>query len=73
MPSRSKTQQRLMGQALAYKRGEIKSKDLNPSMLMKSSSSDNKLFHGKAGEYFKDRLFNHFGGFNPSLSKNIGW
>lgn len=30
MPARSKTQQRLMGQALAYKRGEIKSKDLNP-------------------------------------------
>jgi hypothetical protein len=30
MPSVSKTQQRLMGQALAYKRGEIKAKDLNP-------------------------------------------
>ena len=30
MPSRSKTQQRLMGQALAYKRGEIKTKDMDP-------------------------------------------
>lgn len=30
MPSVSKTQQRLMGQALAYKRGEVKAKDLNP-------------------------------------------
>ncbi len=30
MPSVSKKQQRLMGQALAYKRGEIKYKDLNP-------------------------------------------
>ena len=30
MPSVSRTQQRLMGQALAYKRGEIKAKDLNP-------------------------------------------
>jgi len=30
MPSVSRKQQRLMGQALAYKRGEIKSKDLNP-------------------------------------------
>lgn len=144
MPARSKTQQRLMGQALAYKRGEVKSKDLNPqyadeikklsksmtekqlrdfaktkhknlpekvkegkilnfnsfctlnenkeeelspedkekidsmshrelAYLWRHGSSDNKLFHGKAGEYFKDRLFNHFGGFNPSLSKNIGW
>ena len=31
MPSVSKTQQRLMGQALAYKRGEVKAKDLNPA------------------------------------------
>ena len=30
MPARSKTQQRLMGLAYAYKTGEIKSKDLNP-------------------------------------------
>ena len=30
MPARSKTQQRLMGQALAYKRGELKSKDMDP-------------------------------------------
>ena len=30
MPSKSKTQQRLMGLALAYKTGEIKEKDLSP-------------------------------------------
>lgn len=30
MPSVSKTQQRLMGQAYAYKTGELKAKDLNP-------------------------------------------
>ena len=30
MPSKSKTQQRLMGLAYAYKTGEIKAKDLNP-------------------------------------------
>jgi len=30
MPSVSRKQQRLMGQALAFKRGEIKAKDLNP-------------------------------------------
>ena len=25
------------------------------------------------GEAFKDRLFNHFGGFNPNISKQLGW
>ncbi len=30
MPARSKTQQRLMGLAYAYKTGDVKSKDLNP-------------------------------------------
>ena len=29
MPSKSKTQQRLMGQAYAYKTGDLKAKDLN--------------------------------------------
>lgn len=24
-------------------------------------------------EYFTDRLFNHFGGFTPEISKEIGW
>lgn len=43
------------------------------SSLWRHGSSDNKLFHGKVGEYFKDRLFNHFGGFNSNLSKSIGW
>jgi len=144
MPSKSIAQQRLMAQALAYKRGDVKFKDLSPqyadeikklansmteeqlkkfaktkhknlpekvkeckilnfnsfsklnenkeeelspedkekidsmshrelAYLWRHGSSDNKLFHGKAGEYMKDRLFNHFGGFNSSLSKNIGW
>jgi hypothetical protein len=27
----------------------------------------------KESEYFKDRLFIHFGGFNPNISKKIGW
>ncbi len=26
-----------------------------------------------AAEYFKQRLFNHFGGFTPEISKSIGW
>lgn len=24
-------------------------------------------------EYFKNRLFNHFGGFTPEISKALGW
>ena len=24
-------------------------------------------------EYFRDRLFNHFGGFTSEISKKIGW
>jgi hypothetical protein len=24
-------------------------------------------------EYFKERLFKHFGGFTPEISKRIGW
>lgn len=24
-------------------------------------------------EYFKKRLFDHFGGFTPEISKRIGW
>ena len=30
MPSKSKSQQKLMGQAYAYKKGELKDDDLNP-------------------------------------------
>lgn len=41
--------------------------------LWRHGSSDNELFHGEVGQYLKDRLFNHFGGFNPNLSKSIGW
>lgn len=26
-----------------------------------------------ASGYFKDRLFSHFGGFTPEISKRIGW
>lgn len=41
--------------------------------LWRFGTSDNVLFHGEVGEYFKDRLFNHFGGFNSNLSKKISW
>lgn len=41
--------------------------------LWRFGKSENKYLQGEVGEYLKDRLFNHFGGFNPSLSKKIGW
>lgn len=41
--------------------------------LWRFGKSDNKLFHGSAGTYMKDRLFKHFGGLNTNLSKKIGW
>ena len=31
---------------------------------------DNRYEESK---YFYDRLFNHFGGFNSTISKKIGW
>lgn len=32
-----------------------------------------KLICGEAGDYFKWRLFVHFGGFTPEISKRVGW
>lgn len=31
------------------------------------------LLQGEVGEYFKDRLFKHFGGFTPEISKALSW
>jgi hypothetical protein len=41
--------------------------------IWRFGSSDNEMLQGEAGNYFKERLFDHFGGFNPQLSKKIGW
>lgn len=41
--------------------------------LWRFGDSSNRYLQGEVGEYFRDRLFKHFGGFNPSLSKRIGW
>lgn len=41
--------------------------------LWRFGDSSNELLKGDAGDYLKERLFNHFGGFNSSLSKQIGW
>ncbi len=31
------------------------------------------LLAGETGEYFKKRLFEHWGGFTPAISKALGW
>jgi hypothetical protein len=35
------------------------------------AKSGNPLIMGETGDYFKDRLFNHFGGFTPEISKSL--
>lgn len=33
----------------------------------------NPLLMDGSGEYVKERLFGHFGGFTPEISKQLGW
>ena len=33
----------------------------------------NPYTSGEVSQYFKDRLFQHFGGFTPEISKSLGW
>jgi hypothetical protein len=35
--------------------------------------SGDPLLSGQTGDYFAARLFNHFGGITPEISKKIGW
>lgn len=35
--------------------------------------SNDAMLTGDAGAYFKDRLFNFYGGFTPTISKRVGW
>jgi MoxR-like ATPase len=43
--------------------------------MWRFSSGNPKYFDNREpiSEYFKDRLFQHFGGFTPEISKQIGW
>jgi len=76
MPARSKTQQRLMGQAYAYKTGEIKAKDLNPdyadeikklakSMTEKQLKDFAKTKHKNLPEKVEEKI-KRFDSFNES-------
>ena len=41
--------------------------------LWRFDEGNNPLLQGEVGDYFADRLFKHFGGFTPAISKSIGW
>jgi len=41
--------------------------------IWRFSKSGNPYLSGEVGQYFKDRLFEHFGGFTPEISKSLGW
>jgi len=41
--------------------------------IWRFASRKNYLINGENGEYFKRRLFKHFGGFTPEISKELGW
>lgn len=41
--------------------------------MWRFAKSGEPLLMGKTGEYFTERLFQHFGGFTPEISKSIGW
>ena len=69
MPSKSKSQQRLMGLAYAYKSGDVKSKDLNPkyadevkqiskSMTKKQLKDFAKTKHKGLPEKVEERIMN---------------
>ena len=40
--------------------------------LWRLASTGNPLIMGETGQYFKERLFTHFGGFTPEISKSLG-
>ena len=41
--------------------------------IWRFAKSGNPYTLGEVGQYFKDRLFKHFGGFTPEISKSLGW
>lgn len=41
--------------------------------LWRNAPTGHPLLQDETGQYFKKRLFEHFGGFTPELSKRIGW
>jgi hypothetical protein len=82
MPSKSKSQQRLMGQAYAYKTGKLKSKDLNPeyadeikdlakSMTKKQLKDFASTDHKGLPQKVKESRIMNFESFNESIKKEV--
>jgi hypothetical protein len=82
MPSVSKSQQRLMGQAYAYKKGDLKSKDLNPeyaddikdlakSMTKKKLKDFASTKHDKLPNKVKESRIMDFKTFNENKKEDI--
>lgn len=44
----------------------------NCCRIWRFSGSDDWRTTGKCGDYLKERLFDHFGGFTPEISKELG-
>ncbi len=44
-------------------------KDADPRFRSDLIASDGKSL----GDHFKERLYDHFGGFTPEISKSLGW
>jgi hypothetical protein len=41
--------------------------------LWRFSSIGDTFWQGEVGNYAKNRLWSHFGGFTPAISKQLGW
>lgn len=41
--------------------------------IWRFSPNGNPLLMGEVGDYFKEKLFKHYGGFTPGISKKLGW
>ena len=55
MPSKSKSQQRLMGLALAYKKGKKKLKDLPPSLARKVKKMSKSMTEDQIEDFAKTK------------------
>ena len=42
-------------------------------VLWRFADTGNPMLQDEIGQYFKNRLFDHYGGFTPEISKQLGW
>lgn len=41
--------------------------------IWRFAKTGNPMITGEIGDYFSDRLFKHFGGFTPEISKSLNF